>query len=275
LREPPLGAISLAFREAFMQQWDAKTYDRFEAERARPSRDLIARIPIAPKRIVDLGCGSGLSTLALREAFPKARIVGVDLSPDMLAAAAKRLPKLTFQEGDAATFDASGFDLVFANAVFQWVPDHLSVLRRLAASLPEGGCLAVQMPDNEEEPSHRLMREIAAFPAFDGKSGGGPRAPIHSFGQYDAALSPPCEWVDIWRTTYVQRMNSPEDIVKWVEGAGLRPYLDPLDEAGRASYLAAYREAVAEAYAAQPNGAIQFPFPRLFIVAARSGLTKR
>jgi len=258
-----------------MQQWDAKTYDRFEAERARPSRELIARIPMAPKRIVDLGCGSGLSTLALREAFPKARIVGVDLSQDMLAAAAKRLPKLTFQQGDAAAFDASGFDLVFANALFQWVPGHLDVLRRLAAALPQGGCLAVQIPDNAQEPSHRLMREISALPAFQGKSGDGPRAPIHGFGEYDAALSPPCEWIDIWRTTYVQRVNSPDDIVKWVEGAGLRPYLDPLDEAGRASYLAAYREAVTEAYPALPNGAILFPFPRLFIVAARAGLTKR
>jgi trans-aconitate 2-methyltransferase len=258
-----------------MQRWDAKTYDRFEAERARPSRELIARIPITPKRIADLGCGSGLSTLALREAFPKARIVGVDLSPDMLAAAAKRLPKIAFQEGDVATFDASGFDLVFANAVFQWVPGHLSVLRRLAAALPEGGCLAVQMPDNKEEPSHRLMREISALPAFQGKSGDGPRDPIRSVGEYDAALSPPCDWVYIWRTTYFQRVNSPDDIVKWVEGAGLRPYLDPLDAAGRASYLAAYREAVAEAYPAQSNGAILFPFPRLFIVAARAGLTKR
>jgi trans-aconitate 2-methyltransferase len=258
-----------------MQLWDAKTYDRFEAERARPSRELIARIPIAPKRIVDLGCGSGLSTVALREAFPKAEIVGVDLSPDMLAAAAKRLPKILFREGDVATFNATGFDLVFANAVFQWIPNHLGVLRRLAASLPEGGCLAVQMPDNEQEPSHRLMRDIAALRAFQGKSSGGPREPIRGVDEYDVALSPPCEWVDIWRTTYVQRMNSPDDIVKWVEGTGLRPYLDPLDVAARASYLAAYREAVSEAYPALANGAIQFPFPRLFIVAARAGLTKR
>jgi trans-aconitate 2-methyltransferase len=257
-----------------MHLWDAKSYDRFEAERARPSRDLIARIPIAPKRIVDLGCGSGLSTLALREAFPKAEIVGVDLSPDMVAAAAKRLPRLEFRVGDVATFDARGFDLVFANAVFHWAPDHLGVLARLAASLPKPGCLAVQMPDNEEEPSHRLMREVAATPAFRGKSGGGAREPIHGFAAYDGALSPPCDWIDIWRTTYAQRVTSPDDIVKWVEGAGLRPFLDPLDANARAAFLVAYREAVTEAYPRQANGTILFPFPRLFVVAARLGLTK-
>jgi trans-aconitate 2-methyltransferase len=259
-----------------MQRWDAKTYNRFEAERARPSRDLLARVPTSnPRRILDLGCGAGLSTLALAEAFPKAEIVGVDLSPDMLTSAAKRAPGARFVEGDAASFDAKGYSLVFANALFHWVPGHLDVIARIARALPAKGVLALQMPDNDDEPSHRLMREIARLPAFRGKSDAGPRERIGGFADYDAALSPPCQHVDIWRTTYVHRLSSPDDIVQWVEGAGLRPYLDPLDAAERAAFLAAYREAVAEAYPATPSGTILFPFPRLFVVAARSGLTKR
>ncbi len=253
-----------------MQPWDAKSYDRFEAERARPSGDLIARVPLKkPRRILDLGCGSGLSTLALRGAFRKAEIVGVDLSPDMLKAAAKRVPDATFREGDAASFDSRGFDLVFANAVFHWVPDHLSAIARLAQALPPGGCLAAQMPDNEDEPSHRLMRSIAALPAFAGRSGGGPRERIGGFGDYEAALNPPCAEVDLWRTTYVHRLGSTNDIVKWVEGAGLRPFLEPLDADARGAYLAAYGEAIAAAYPPQPSGVILFAFPRLFMVATR------
>jgi trans-aconitate 2-methyltransferase len=251
-----------------MRLWDAERYDRFEAERARPSRELIARIPLnSPRRILDLGCGSGLSTLELRRAFPQAEIVGVDLSPDMLKAAAKRLPDATFREGDAGRFDPRGFDLVFANALFQWVPDHLSVIARLAAALPEGGALAFQLPDNEDEPSHRLMREIAGGDA-------GVREKIGGFADYDSALSPPCDDVDLWRTVYAHRLGSVDDIVKWLEGSGLRPYLDPLDAEGRARFLAAYRERIARAYPAQPNGAVLFPFPRLFGVATR-GLTSR
>ncbi len=253
-----------------MQHWDAKSYGRFDAERAQPSRDLIARIPLEqPHRIVDLGCGTGLSTLALREAFPRASLLGIDLSPDMLAAAAKRVAKARFVEGDAALFDAAGFDLVFANAVFHWIPNHLEVIARFAAALPEGGALALQMPDTEAEPSHRLMREVAALPAFRDKCDGGAREPIRAIADYDAALSASCAYVAIWRTTYVHRLGSPDDIVKWVEGAGLRPYLDPLDWTERAAFLEAYCDAVAQAYPAQPNGHILFPFPRLFIVAAR------
>ena len=269
LREAPLGAISLAAVEVVMQLWDAKTYDRFEAERARPSRELIARIPVAPKRIVDLGCGSGLSTLALREAFPESQDRRRRFEPGYARRRRQAASQAIFREGDAATFDASGFDLVFANAVFHWVPDHL---QRLAASgalrCREGGCLAVQMPDNEQEPSHRLMREIAASAGVSRARAAADRA------SRSAALAntmrrcrPPCDWVDIWRTTYVHRVGSPDDIVKWVEGAGLGPISIRSTPARRAAYLAAYREAVAEAYPAQTNGAILFPFPRLFIVA--------
>jgi len=255
-----------------MADWDASTYDRFEAERARPSRDLVARIAgLKPRRIVDLGCGSGLSTLELRRVFKKAEIVGVDVSSDMLKAAAKRLPGTKFVEGDAATFDSAGFDLVFANAVFHWVPDHIAALARLARALPPGGALAVQMPDNDDEPSHRLMRAVAAMPAFAGRATAGTRERIGGFAEYDGALRPPCDEVDLWRTTYVHRMPSAAAIVKWVEGAGLRPYLEPLSAPQRQAYLALYLEGVAQAYPRQPWGGVLLEFPRLFVVAARQG----
>jgi trans-aconitate 2-methyltransferase len=261
-----------------MQPWDARRYDRFEAERARPSRDLIARIPPAraPRRILDLGCGSALSTVELARAFPEAEIVGVDVSADMLAAAAKRLPGAVFLHGDAASFDTAGFDLVFANALFHWVPNHLEAIRRIARALPEGGALAFQAPDNEDEPSHRLMRAVAARPGFEAaaEAAAAARERIGGFADYEAALVPPCDEVDLWRTTYAHRLGSADDVVKWVEGSGLRPFLDALDADKRAAFLAAYRDEVANAYAPRGAGAVIFPFPRLFAVASR-GLTRR
>jgi trans-aconitate 2-methyltransferase len=260
-----------------MQPWDARSYDRFEAERSRPSRELIARVPLRePERILDLGCGSGLSTLELARAFPDAEIVGVDVSADMLTAAAKRLPGAAFVQGDAGDFDSGGFDLVFANAVFHWLPGHLAAISRLARALPQGGVFAFQMPDNEDEPSHRLMRAVAARPGFEAaaQAAATARERIGGFADYDSALAPPCDEVDLWRTTYAHRLGSPDDIVKWVEGAGLRPFLDALDESARAQFLAAYRDEVAQAYPAGANGAVLFAFPRLFAVAAR-GLTTR
>ena len=249
-----------------MSDWHAATYDRFAAERERPSLDLIARlVGPPPRRIVDLGCGSGLSTQALARAFPEAEIVGVDLSADMLAAAAKRLPQARFVAGDVAAFDASGFDLVFANAVMQWIPGHLGVLRRLAQALPPGGRLAVQSPDNLDEPSHRAMREVAARLGVPAPQ----REPIGGFADYEAALVPPCADLDLWRTSYAHRLGGPQEIVRWVEGTGLRPFLAGLDAAEEAAFRAAYGEAIAAAYPTTSGGVTLFPFPRLFLVATR------
>lgn len=249
-----------------MMNWDAATYDRYAGERERPSRDLIARLAGPPPlRIVDLGCGSGLSTQALAEIFPLSEIVGVDLSADMLAAASRRLPFVTFLQDDVASFDTSDFDLVFANAVMQWVPGHLGVLRRIAERLPPGGRLAVQSPDNLDEPSHRAMREVAAALGAPAPE----RERIGTFADYEAALVPPCADLDLWRTTYAHRLGGAPDIVKWVEGTGLRPFVEGLDEARRTAFLAAYTSAVTAAYPASPSGVTLFAFPRLFLVATR------
>jgi trans-aconitate 2-methyltransferase len=252
--------------------WRADAYRRFEAERTRPAADLLARVPPDARRsIVDLGCGPGNSTALLAERHPKAAIVGLDSSPNMLAAARARLPRADFRQGDIAEWSDPSAELVFANAALQWVPDHIGVMRRLAAELPARGCLAVQMPDNEDEPSHALMREIAATARFRDKlaDAAAARERIGGFAEYDDALSASCEEVDVWRTTYVHRLAGPDAIVAWLESTGLRPFLNPLDADERADFLALYRAAIARAYPSHAGGGALLPFPRLFIVATR------
>ena len=117
--------------------WDAAQYLRFEDERTRPPADLLARVPLSePRRCIDLGCGPGNSTELVAARFPGAVNEGLDSSPDMLEKARKRLPNLSFVLGDVNTWsDAAGYDLIFANAVLQWLPDHQGLFPRLARSL--------------------------------------------------------------------------------------------------------------------------------------------
>jgi trans-aconitate 2-methyltransferase len=255
-----------------MSSWDPKAYGRFQAERRRPIEDLIAQLPRSDYvSIADLGCGGGQSTEPLAERFPAARIYGCDASEPMLAAARQRLPNLSFLRGDIADWSDPSADLVFSNAALQWVSGHIAVMARIASQLPPGGCLAAQFPDNLEEPSHALMREIAALPAFRQKLAAvaREREAIGAFSAYDAALTPHCAHIDIWRTVYVHRLESPEAIVSWVEGSGLRPYIAPLNAEEREAYLGLYGAAIAKAYPRQPSGGVLLPFPRLFVVAAR------
>ena len=111
----------------------------------------------------DIGCGPGNSTEVLRERYPGARIIGLDSSTDMIEAARKRLPDIAFEVADIREWRPKApLDVILANAVLQWIPDHETLLPALIAKLKPAGTLAVQMPDNLEEPSHRLMGEVAS-----------------------------------------------------------------------------------------------------------------
>ena len=106
--------------------WSAAQYVKFEQERTRPVHDLVARIPNAEiVRAADIGCGPGNSTEVLRERYPEARIVGLDSSPDMIEAARKRLPDIAFEVADIREWrPKEPLDVILANAVLQWIPDH-------------------------------------------------------------------------------------------------------------------------------------------------------
>jgi trans-aconitate 2-methyltransferase len=255
------------------EDWSAKQYLKFEDERTRPPRDLLAQVPLtAPGRVFDLGCGPGNSTELLIARYPQAEVIGLDSSPDMLRQARERLPKWTFVEGDLATWQPpERTDLLFANAVFQWVPDHPAVLRRLLEALPQGGVLAVQMPDNTNEPSLMLMEEVASAGPWAQTlaKANAARNDLPSPGAYYDLLRPYCANLDIWHTHYNHVMAGPEGIVEWFKGSGLRPFLAPLADGLRNDFVADYTARIARAYPPRYDGKVILRFPRLFIVATR------
>jgi trans-aconitate 2-methyltransferase len=264
-----------------LEDWSAARYLKFESERTRPAADLLAGVPVRRRiRILDLGCGPGNSTALLTKKFPRAAVRGLDTSEDMLARARQRLPRVVFEKVDVADIAAwrSGgpLDLIFANAVLQWVPRHIELMAALVGELARGGCLAVQMPDNLDEPSHALMREVATRAPFSAKlaDAAAARDRVGGFADYYAALAPLCARVDVWRTTYVHALQGPDAVIDWLSSTGLRPFLAPLDADERQSFLAQYRKELADAYPPLPDGRVLLPFPRLFIVASRAGRTR-
>ncbi|WP_137919670.1 trans-aconitate 2-methyltransferase [Hydrogenophaga sp. 2FB] len=252
--------------------WSASKYSAFEQERTRPVRDLVAALPLRDVRVaIDLGCGPGNSTEVLAARFPQARVTGLDSSEDMLAAARKRLPDTAFELADIATWNPTeSFDVILANASLQWLPEHARLYPRLVSRLAPGGSLAVQTPDNLEEPAHRLARQVAADGPWASKIGGIQHPARHHAAFYFQLLKPLCTSVDVWRTTYFHPLaGGPEAVVEWFKTSALRPYLAPLDEDEKAAFVARYLAAITEAYPALADGTVLLPFPRLFIVASR------
>jgi trans-aconitate 2-methyltransferase len=254
--------------------WSAEQYVIFEDERTRPVRDLLSALPdIQARSVIDLGCGPGNSTELLAARFGDAAVSGIDSSPDMIAAARKRLRQARFTLMAIEAWDDPGpFDVILANAVLQWLPDHARLLPALVSRLAPGGGLAVQMPDNLDAPTHRLMREIAADgPWADVLApASAARTSIGDASWYYGVLHPLCSRVDVWRTTYHHPIrDGAAGIVEWFKGSGLRPFLEPLDPASRAAYLERYTAAVARAYPASADGSVLLPFPRFFMTAIR------
>lgn len=227
--------------------WDPLQYRRFEAERRQPFDDLRRLLRAVPGgRVVDVGCGTGALTAELHQSSGAAETLGVDSSPAMLAeAAALRVPGLSFRLGDAAQMEGSGFDLVFANASLQWVPDHLRLVPRLREALAPGGQLAFQVPANFDHPSHLLARDVAAEPRFASALAAAdpiPEVPVLAPERYAELLDDlGCIGQHVRLQVYGHHLESSDAVVEWVRGTLLTRYRSRLPPGEYDAFVDRYR----------------------------------
>jgi trans-aconitate methyltransferase len=123
--------------KAMQQTWDASLYagnGRFVAQLAESLVEVLR--PRPGERILDLGCGDGFLTRRIAESG--ATVVGVDSSPQMIAAAKERGADARYASGEALPFDGE-FDAVFSNAALHWMRDQDAVLQGVHRALKPGG----------------------------------------------------------------------------------------------------------------------------------------
>jgi len=102
---------------------------------------------MSPKSILDLGAGTGRSSRALARAYPRSRVIALDLSAGMLRIARKKgffLSRTPAVRGDAAClpFRSGSFDLVCANLLLPWIDNMAGCLGEVARVLKRGGVFA-------------------------------------------------------------------------------------------------------------------------------------
>jgi trans-aconitate methyltransferase len=123
--------------KTMQQTWDASLYagnGRFVAQLAGALVDILQ--PQPGERILDLGCGDGFLTQRIAESG--AMLVGVDSSPQMIAAAIERGVDARCGSGEALSFEQE-FDAVFSNAALHWMTDQDAVLAGVYRALKPGG----------------------------------------------------------------------------------------------------------------------------------------
>jgi trans-aconitate 2-methyltransferase len=204
--------------------------------------------------------------------------VGVDSSPEMIAAARGDRDigqRVSFSVGDVRDWEPdTPPDVLICNAVLQWVPGHQDLVVRWADMLAPGGWLAFQLPGNFGQPSHAIVRELAASPKWRealrdaglNRQGGDPQ-------EYAALLARPGYEVNAWETSYVHILQGENPVLEWTRGTTLRPVLSALDPDQAAAFLDEYAERLRQVYDPGPFGTM-FPFRRVFTVLhRRSGLS--
>ena len=249
--------------------WNAKLYDTFGKERMQPSIDLANRINKACVRILDVGCGSGMSTLALKNRFPEAEIIGVDLSAAMLENAKKLLPDVQWIQRDCSESleDLGQFDLVFSNAFLQWLPDQEKFIKNIRSCTKENGILALQIPNFEAMKIAGIIKEVAK--EFDSNgdifNDMSDTCYNHLLAAYYSMMCKYYSDVEVWQTNYIHQMDSSDAIVEFVKSTALIPYLERLSEVQEKDFLAQLQTRTAEYYKPCDNGKVLFPFERIFV----------
>ena len=251
---------------------------KFAEERTQPCRDLAARIAVTNvRRVIDLGCGPGNRTSVLRDRWPDAEFTGLDNSAEMIARARREYPSQRWIAGDISEWAAAGdgqFDVVFSNAALQWVDDHAAVYPRLLSRVAPGGALAIQIPGNIDALPHRLMREVAATPAWSRWFPLGKVREWHhcEMDFYYDVLAPAAAHLDLWATEYLHILPDAEAIVEWYRGTGLRPFLEVLESGADCQRFAAdYLASLRPHYPPRAAGGVLFPFRRIFLIARPCG----
>jgi malonyl-CoA O-methyltransferase len=123
----------------------ALTYDRYADLQKQTGVELLALIKNnGIRNILEIGCGTGNYTLLLRKKFPDARIQAIDISDKMIEVASLKFPDMgiEFMAADAERADLEGgFDLITANASFQWFDDFAGTLGKYKYLLNPAGTI--------------------------------------------------------------------------------------------------------------------------------------
>jgi trans-aconitate 2-methyltransferase len=133
------------------REWNATEYHRISGPQASWGQKVLARLRLrGDEMLMDAGCGTGRLTAQLLQSLPRGRVVGVDLSQNMLATAQDYLSpdfggKFLLVAADLQDLPFERvFDGVFSTAAFHWVLDHDRLFRSLFRALRPGGWLQAQ-----------------------------------------------------------------------------------------------------------------------------------
>ena len=161
------------------------------------------------------------------------------------------------------------WDVIFSNACLQWVPDHQTLLVKLLDALTDDGELAVQIPLQKKTPFHALLRQIVTseqWSSFFPK-----KRNFYTLDEleYCELLQTHAQDFSMWESDYFHILESPQAVLQWYQGSGLRPYLKALPPEKHPEFEQEILSGIESLFPRLHNGSVVFQFPRLFFIAKK------
>ena len=250
--------------------WDPAQYNRYAEEREQPFWDLARLLtPAQEPMLVDLGCGDGRLTAALHHRLGASATLGVDNSQAMISEAARHASDtIAFDLGDIGAWQQpETYDVVFANASLQWVPDHGEVLRRWIRSLKPGGQLAVQVPSNADQLPWLIAAELAAELLGDPPSDPVATNVLTPEAYVSLLDEMGCSDQHVRLQVYAHHLVSTADVVEWLKGTTLTRFKEVLGSDGWDDFIEQYRGRLLAVLG--DRSPYLFPFKRLLLWGRR------
>ena len=244
-------------------RWSAELYAtnaRFVSDLGQPVVDLLA--PRPGERILDLGCGDGALTQQL--ATMGVHVIGVDSSPQMIAAASARGLDARVIDGQQLPFVAC-FDAVFSNAALHWMRDPDRVVAGVFRALRPGGRFVGECgAEGNVATLVQALETGLARRGIDPASGN----PWHfaSVAEHRARLEN-CGFRVQHLATFARPTRLPGDVVEWLETFA-SSFTQRLPEAERARFISEVADACRPALTAV-DGACVADYVRLRFAASK------
>lgn len=146
----------------------ATTYDTHTSIQGIVAKKVMTMIPtdLAPKQILEIGCGTGQLTIHLQQRFPDARIDALDLSPRMIEKAQANVdarPVIHWITADMETYTSTKtYDLMVSSSSLHWSKDLSKSLERMYDALAPSGALVISiMLEGTLQELHQARRKVA------------------------------------------------------------------------------------------------------------------
>lgn len=249
-------------------KWNPQIYNQFKDIRNQPFYDLINFITEeSQQNCIDIGCGIGEQTFILSNKLKNGQFLGVDSSEAMLSESSQfKNDRLAFKI--ATTEDVldtkQKWDLIFSNAALQWSDNHQTLFPDLLSLLNPNGQIAIQMPMQSDNILNQILLTLVQEQPFnDYLSGWKRESTMLSIDQYaaimyDAGLIN----LQIIQKVYPIIAQSSQELLNFISGSALIPYLDKLQEDQKEEFITVYKSRIEQKF---PKFPAIYAFKRLLL----------